>query len=141
MLKFLHYEQESKSNCVGARTTGGVGAVGSNPYTRKRMAERAQIILWSAEGQTNVEMAKRLRTRVARICKWRSRFVKQGLEGLLDEPRPGQPRKYSAETERTILGKLDESPPRDMLSGTEGFWRKARASRITKSGQCCATVG
>jgi len=80
--------------------------------TPKRTAERAQIILWGAEGQTNVEIAKRLRTRVARICKWRSRFVKEGLEGLLDEPRPGQPRKYSAETERTILGKLDESPPK-----------------------------
>jgi transposase len=78
----------------------------------KRMAERAQIILWGAEGQTNVEIAKRLRTRVARICKWRSRFVKEGLEGLVDEPRPGQPRKYSAETERTILGKLDEPPPK-----------------------------
>ena len=80
--------------------------------TPKRMAERAQIVLWGAEGQTNVEMAKRLRTRVARICKWRSRFVQGGLQGLLDEPRPGQPRKYSAETERRILSKLDESPPK-----------------------------
>ena len=80
--------------------------------TPKRMAERAQIILWGAEGQTNVEMAKRLRSRVARICNWRSRFGTEGLEGLFDEPRPGQPRKYSAETERTILGKLDESPPK-----------------------------
>src|SRR3974377_1422187 len=80
--------------------------------TPKRMAERAQIILWGAEGQTNVEMAKRLRTRVARICKWRSRFVKEGLQGLFDEARHTQPRKYSAETERRILSKLDESPPK-----------------------------
>ena len=80
--------------------------------TPKRMAERAQIILWGAEGQTNVEIAKRLRTRVARICKWRTRFVKEGLEGLLDEPRSGQPRKYTAETERTILRKIDEPPPK-----------------------------
>ncbi len=80
--------------------------------TPKRMAERAQIILWGAEGQTNVEMAKRLRTRVARISKWRTRFSREGLEGLLDEPRPGQPRKYTAETERTILRKIDEPPPK-----------------------------
>ena len=37
---------------------------------------------------------------------------KEGLEGLLDEPRTGQPRKYTAETERTILRKLDEPPPK-----------------------------
>ena len=80
--------------------------------TPKRMAERAQIILWGAEGQTNVEIAKRLRTHVARICKWRTRFVKESLQGLLDEPRTGQPRKYTAETERTILRKLDEPPPK-----------------------------
>jgi len=80
--------------------------------TPKRMAERAQIILWGAEGQTNAKIAKRLRTRVARISKWRTRFVKEGVEGLLDEPRPGQPRKYTAETEQTILRKIDEPPPR-----------------------------
>lgn len=80
--------------------------------TPKRMAERAQIILWGAEGQTNVEIAKKLRTRVARISKWRTRFVKGGLEGLLDEPRSGQPRKYTSETERMILGKIDDPPPK-----------------------------
>jgi transposase len=80
--------------------------------TPKRMAERAQIILWGAEGQTNAEIAKKLRTRAARICKWRSRFVKEGLEGLHDEPRSGQPLKYTAETERTILRKIDEPPPK-----------------------------
>lgn len=80
--------------------------------TPKRMTERAQMILWGAEGQTTVEIAKRLRTRVARISKWRISFVKEGLEGLLDEPRTGQPRKYTVETERTILRKLDEPPPK-----------------------------
>src|SRR5512136_2500328 len=80
--------------------------------TPKRMAERAQITLWGAEEQTNVEIAKRLRTRVARISKWRTRFVKEGLEGLLDEPRSGQPRKYTPEIERAILQKLDEPPPK-----------------------------
>jgi len=80
--------------------------------TPKRMAERAQIILWSAEGQSNTEIAKRLRTRVARVCKWRTRFAREGLEALLDEPRSGQPRKYTAETERVILRKIDNPPPK-----------------------------
>src|SRR5512136_2503240 len=80
--------------------------------TPKRTAERAQIILWGAEGQTNVEIARKLRTRVARISKWRTRFVNEGVEGLADEPRTGQPRKYTSETEQTILRTLDEPPPK-----------------------------
>src|SRR3974390_1092160 len=80
--------------------------------TPKRTAERAQIILWGAEGQTNVEIARKFRTRVARISKWRTRFAREGLEGLVDEPRSGQPRKYTAETEQTVLRKLDEPPPK-----------------------------
>jgi transposase len=78
----------------------------------KRMAERAQIILWAAKGQSNTEIGRRLRTRTARVCKWRSRFAEQGLEGLLDECRSGQPPKYTAETEGVILRKIDEPPPK-----------------------------
>jgi len=80
--------------------------------TPKRMTERAQIVLWAAEGLSNTEIANRLRTREARVCKWRTRFICEGLEGLLDEPRSGQPRKYSMETERVILHKLDDPPPK-----------------------------
>ena len=80
--------------------------------TPKRMAERAQIVIWGSDGLTNTQIAERLRTRVARVCKWRIRFFKEGLEGLMDQPRSGQPRKYSAETERTILRKLDDPVPK-----------------------------
>jgi transposase len=73
------------------------------------MVERAQIIFCGAEGQSNTEIAKSLRTRIARVCKWRSRFVREGLKDLLDGERLGQPRKYTAETERMILRKSDEA--------------------------------
>jgi DNA-binding NarL/FixJ family response regulator len=45
----------------------------------KRMAERAQIILLGVEGYNNTEIAKKLRTRAARIRKWRTRFVRERL--------------------------------------------------------------
>jgi len=79
--------------------------------TPNRMAERAQIVLWAAGGQNNREIAERLRTRGARVCKWRLRFAQEGLQGLLDQPRSGQPRKYTDETERLVLRKLDDPPP------------------------------
>ncbi len=80
--------------------------------TPKRMAERAQIVLWAADGLANNQIASKLRTRAARVCKWRVRFAQESLEGLLDQSRSGQPRKYSAETERTILRKLDDPVPK-----------------------------
>jgi len=45
------------------------------------LQKEPKSFLWGAEGQTNTEIANRLRTRVARICKWRTRFVKEGVEG------------------------------------------------------------
>jgi transposase len=94
--------------------------------TPKRMAERAQIVLWGADGLTNAQIADRLRTRSARVCKWRTRFIHQGLEGLLDQPRSGQPQKYTAETERAILGKLDDPIPKGYAQ-----WNGALLSKHT----------
>jgi hypothetical protein len=34
------------------------------------------------------------------------------VEGLLDEPRRGQRRKYNMETEPVILRKIDDRPPK-----------------------------
>ena len=79
--------------------------------TPRRMADRAHIVLWAAAGHTNREIAERLQTRAARVCKWRLRFTHEGLHGLQDQPRSGQPRKYTDETERVVLRKLDDPPP------------------------------
>ena len=56
-------------------------------------------------------MAKRCRTTAQTVCKWRGRFVKRRLEGLLDEPRPGAPRKLDdARIEQLIATTLNERP-------------------------------
>jgi transposase len=45
------------------------------------------------------------------VAKWRSRFVGTGLDGLLDEPRPGAPRTITdADVERVIALTLEEQP-------------------------------
>ncbi len=54
--------------------------------TERRMSERAEIILAASEGQSNLEIAKRLATRPARISKWRTRFAKNRLSELTDAP-------------------------------------------------------
>ena len=64
--------------------------------TAPHLARRARIILACAEGHDNKVVAKRLRMSQTTVCKWRARFVRERLDGLYDEPRPGAPRKIRA---------------------------------------------
>lgn len=79
--------------------------------TEHRMAERAQIVLLAGQGQSTVEIARRLRTRAARVSKWRQRFAHQRVEGLRDRARSGKPRRYDVGTEKRVLAQLDQAPP------------------------------
>ena len=58
--------------------------------TSQALALRARIILACAGGSSNSEVARALRITKQTVGKWRSRFVAQRLDGLLDEPRPGK---------------------------------------------------
>ncbi len=55
---------------------------------------RAQMILLAAQGLSNQEIARRLRTRREVVCLWRKRFYQQRLEGLEERPRSGRPRAF-----------------------------------------------
>jgi transposase len=46
------------------------------------------------------------------VGKWRNRFIERGLEGLLDEPRPGRPREISDEkVDEVVVATLEQAPP------------------------------
>jgi transposase len=75
------------------------------------LAERCRIVLACAEGRSNTEVAQHLGVARSTVIKWRSRFVARRLEGLVDEPRPGAPRKLSDEhIERVIVTTLETTP-------------------------------
>src|SRR5579863_5519154 len=57
------------------------------------LARRARVVLACGEGLDNHAVAKKLRCSLGMVGKWRNRFLKDRLEGLYDEPRPGAPRK------------------------------------------------
>jgi len=83
------------------------------PKTAPVLAMRARIILACSEGKPNTVVARQVEVRQQTVSKWRSRFLSRGLEGLLDEPRPGTPRRVSdADVERVLTTTL-ESLPRD----------------------------
>ena len=82
------------------------------PTTQARFADRARMILWMNDGASNAEIARRLKTRPARVCKWRQRFSGEGLQGLWDDYRPGRPPKYDTPSLRQrILTQLEKEPP------------------------------
>jgi len=61
----------------------------------------------------NIDVAERLGVSKQMVGKWRQRFIDRRLDGLLDESRPGAPRKVSdADVERVVVQTL-ESTPRD----------------------------
>ena len=81
------------------------------PKTSQALAQRARIILACAEGETNTTVAERLRVTKQTVGKWRSRFLNKRLDGLLDEPRPGTPRRLSdVEVERVLTMTLESTP-------------------------------
>jgi transposase len=81
------------------------------PKSAQALALRARIILLCAAGQTNTEVAAALGITKQTVGKWRERFVAKRLDGLLDEPRPGTPRKLSdAEVERVLALTLESVP-------------------------------
>jgi transposase len=76
------------------------------------LAQRSRIVLACAQGLTNTAVAERVGVSVPTVRRWRGRFAEQRLDGLLDEPRPGQPRKISDEqVEEVIVKTLETAPP------------------------------
>jgi len=79
--------------------------------TSQALAQRARIILACAQGLDNSEVSRGCRVMRQTVGKWRSRFLERRLDGLLDEPRPGAPRKLDdARIEQLIATTLNERP-------------------------------
>jgi transposase len=80
--------------------------------TAQALALRARIVLACAENHSNQRVAAALGVTHQTVGKWRQRFVRDRLAGLLDEPRPGAPRSISdAAVERVLTLTLETSPP------------------------------
>src|SRR3954466_15152576 len=104
------------------------------PKTAQALALRAKIILACAEGKPNGVVARQARVRQQTVGKWRSRFLSRGLDGLLDEPRPGTPRRVSDAEVKQVLTTTLESLPRDATYwSTRSLAQESGLSRSTIS--------
>jgi transposase len=87
-------------------------------WTRRRtsaaaLSQRARIVLACAAGEGNTRVAARLGVHRNTVALWRRRFVEFRLDGLLDEARPGQPRKITDQKVEEVITKTLESTPKD----------------------------
>jgi transposase len=79
--------------------------------TGQALAQRCRVIVGCAAGKSNAVVATETGFCPQTVGKWRTRFLEQRLDGLLDEPRPGAPRKITdADVERAVTLTLETMP-------------------------------
>lgn len=80
--------------------------------TSQALALRSKLILACGRGLTNTAVAKELHVSMQTITKWRKRFLVSRLDGLMDDPRPGAPRKISDQDVEHVITTTLESKPK-----------------------------
>jgi transposase len=100
--------------------------------TAQALALRSRILLGCADGENNMQVARRLRVSVPTVRKWRRRFACDRLDGLVDERRPGKPRTVSDDRVEEIIVKTLEAAPPD--GGTHWSTRQmAQVAGVSQS--------
>jgi transposase len=102
--------------------------------TQPQLARRARLILLCGDGLASKVVARKLRVRDQTVSNWRGRFVRDRLEGLYDEPRPGAPRTIAdADVEQVLTRTLESTPPGQTYWSLRGMAKATGLSRMTIS--------
>jgi transposase len=88
---------------IAAEDRAPLLAWSKRPKTAQALAMRSRIILLAADGLSNMAIASQLRTMQHTVGKWRRRYLESGLDGLVDEPRPGISNKLSDQDVERVL--------------------------------------
>jgi transposase len=81
--------------------------------TAQALAQRSRIVLLVADGLRTGEITARLGVHRNTVARWRRRFAAERLDGLVDEPRPGQPRTITDAKVDEVITRTLESAPKD----------------------------
>ena len=92
-----------------------------------RLARRAQVVLLAAQGQENLEIARRLGVGRVQVARWRRRYAEGGLAAIeRDLPRGG--RKPTVDAQAIVRMTTQEAPP-----GATHWSSRSLAARIGAS--------
>jgi len=94
----------------------------------RSLSERCRIILRCAEGIPSKAVAAELGVHEHTVGKWRRRFLRDRVEGLLDEARAGRPRTIDDDQVAAVIERTLRSTPADAthwsirpMAGATGF--------------------
>src|SRR3954470_18423955 len=96
------YGRTGISEAAGPGPSGGaviIGALSGHPAVRRRDSEKS--------------VANELGIHEHTVGKWRRRFLKDRIEGLLDEARPGRPRTIDDDQIAAVIERTLRSTPED----------------------------
>ena len=79
----------------------------------RSLAERARIVLLTAEGMSVIKISEKLQVTRPTVYKWRERYEEDGIEGLRDQPRSGRPTKLTEAQVKRILQLTTERVPNE----------------------------
>src|SRR5215471_2462512 len=88
------------------------------------LVRRARVLLLLADGISLRQIQAQTGMSPRRIQHWKRSWRKKGLDGLLDAPRPGRPKKLTVAKEAAILAATEEHPP-----GPVTHWSTRRLAR------------
>src|SRR2546426_1579851 len=75
-----------------------------------RVFRRAQAVRDVVKGQRLQHVSDALQFTYSALRKWVHRFANQGVQGLVDRPRPGRPAKVTCELEKHLNRLVDQDP-------------------------------
>lgn len=105
--------------------------------------QRAKIILSCLQAVPLTHIAKKLNLSLPTVTRWRNRFLKSGLSGLVDLHRKGRPAVYKQDFREKVLNLLESPPPEgygqwtgslialELNVSKHAVWRFLREQRIS----------
>lgn len=81
--------------------------------TPRKLADRARILLLCDLGMSAAQIAEKIDVSQRTVYTWYRRYETDGVEGLRDRKRPGQPRKLTASKAKEILKMTVEQIPHE----------------------------
>jgi len=87
-----------------------------------RMVERARIVLCASEGLKGEEIARRTGCSDPTVVKWRGRYARDGIQGLVDAPRSGPPLTHGPKTRALLIAKACTRPPATAEGARQERW-------------------
>src|SRR3954471_17454977 len=119
---FIDVMGASYGQCSGASNCGFGSEWGERAYLKRQvrgrrvarsLSERCRAILRCADGIPSKSVANELGIHEHTVGKWRRRFLKDRIEGLLDEARPGRPRTIDDDQIAAVIERTLRSTPED----------------------------